>query len=517
MGDQSGFFYTRYPAEGERPAADLPFYQQVYLHKLGKAPAADVYALGKDFPRIAETKLDTSYDGRYTLAAVANGDGGEFSFYLREPKGEWNKVAGFADKVIAAEFGRDDSLFLVSRAAPRGQVLRLSPPTAPLEKAEVVVPESEAVIEQIALTPSRLFVVDLVGGPSQIRVFPLLGPKAEPQTVPIPPVSSVTDIAPLTGDAVLYRNESYLEPAAWYRYDAKTGQSKKTVLAETSMADMSNAEVLRETCISKDGTKVPLSVVRRKGKPYDRSSFALLTGYGGYSISRKPRFRAMTVLWLEQGGVFADANLRGGGEFGEAWHRAGNLQNKQNVFDDFYACAKHLVDEGATVPERLAIAGGSNGGLLMGAELVQHPEMYRAVISFVGIYDMLHVEDTPNGAFNVTEFGSVKDPDQFRALHAYSPFHNVKDGTRYPSVLFVTGANDPRVDPYNSRKMTARLQRATTSGYPVLLRASADTGHGIGTPLDEEIEETTDAFAFVWHELGMPFHRGAAATDREKR
>jgi prolyl oligopeptidase len=207
-------------------------------------------------------------------------------------------------------------------------------------------------------------------------------------------------------------------------------------------------------------------------------------------------------IWLDHGGVFAIANLRGGGEYGEAWHHGGNLTKKQNVFDDFYACAKRLVDTGHSRPERLAIMGGSNGGLLMGAALTQHPEMYKAVVSFVGIYDMLRVELSPNGAFNITEFGTVKNPDHFKAMYAYSPLHNVADGKAYPSVLFLTGANDPRVDPYQSRKMTARLQAATTGGA-VMLRASDGTGHGGGTPLTEKIEEITDVYTFLFKELGV--------------
>jgi len=203
--------------------------------------------------------------------------------------------------------------------------------------------------------------------------------------------------------------------------------------------------------------------------------------------------------------VYAVANLRGGNEFGEAWHEAGKLADKQHVFDDFYACAKALVALGYTAPEHLAIEGRSNGGLLMGAALVQHPEMYRAVVSGVGIYDMLRVELTSNGAFNVTEFGTVKDPPLFRALYAYSPYHHVVDGVRYPAVLLTTGANDPRVEPYNSRKMLARLQAATASSRPILLRASSDVGHGMGSPLAAVIDEATDSYAFLMSELGMHF------------
>jgi prolyl oligopeptidase len=208
-------------------------------------------------------------------------------------------------------------------------------------------------------------------------------------------------------------------------------------------------------------------------------------------------------VWLDAGGVYVLANLRGGGEFGEEWHLAGNLTRKQNVFDDMIAAAQHLIDRGYTKPARLAAMGGSNGGLLMGAILTQRPDLFRAIVSQVGIYDMLRVELTPNGAFNVTEFGTVKDKAQFDALYAYSPYHRVKDGTAYPAVLLTSGENDGRVDPYNSRKMAARLQAATSSGRPVLLRISMDTGHGMGTSLSNRVEESADEYAFLMEQLGM--------------
>ena len=285
-------------------------------------------------------------------------------------------------------------------------------------------------------------------------------------------------------------------------YRSSEHRLSPTSLAKKPAYDMADVEVVRETCVSKDGTKVPMSVLRKRGAKLDGSMHAYLTGYGGFGVTLKPRMRATYRVWLDSGGVVAEANLRGGGERGEAWHREGNLTKKQNVFDDFAACASSLVELGYTKPERLAISGRSNGGLLMGASLVQHTEMFRVVAAAVGIYDMLRTELSPNGAFNVTEYGSVKDEAQYRALRAYSPFHNVKDGTPYPAVLFMTGANDPRVDPYHSRKMVARLQAATSADRPILLRASADTGHGMGTPLAAEIEETSDLLSFLLHEVG---------------
>jgi prolyl oligopeptidase len=264
-----------------------------------------------------------------------------------------------------------------------------------------------------------------------------------------------------------------------------------------------DAEVKREMAKSKDGTMVPVNIIMKKGTKLDGSNPLLLYGYGGYGLSERPHFSLWARVWLDHGGVFVTVNLRGGGEYGEAWHLAGNLTNKQHVFDDMIGAAEHVVARGYTKPGRLCAVGGSNGGLLMGAILTQRPDLFRAVWSAVGIYDMLRVENTPNGAFNVTEFGTVKDEAQFKALYAYSPYHHVKDGAAYPAILFSTGENDGRVDPYNSRKMVARLQAADPKGRPILLRISADTGHGIGTSLDKRVAEDADGLAFLMTELGM--------------
>jgi prolyl oligopeptidase len=341
-----------------------------------------------------------------------------------------------------------------------------------------------------------------MGGPSRVRVFDQKGHAKG--VVPTLPVSAVYGASSPRGDDMIYNNVSYLTPGAWYRYDPATGKAARTALFQTSPIDFSDAEVSREWAVSKDGTKIPMSVIRRKGIKLDGTAPTLLTGYGGFNISLAPYFDPALRLWLDRGGVSVVANLRGGGEYGEEWHHAGNLTKKQNVFDDFAACAKQLIDAGYTKPANLAIISGSNGGLLMGAALVQHPEMYRAVVSYVGIYDMLRCEAiTANAVFNITEYGTVKDPAQFKALYAYSPYQHVADGTAYPAVLFLTGANDPRVNPANSRKMTARLQAASSSKAPVLLRTSSTTGHGFDSSLDEQVEEGADVWAFLFDVLGL--------------
>ncbi|MFP2908269.1 prolyl oligopeptidase family serine peptidase [Pyxidicoccus sp. 3LFB2] len=503
--DGTGYFYTRYPRGEERAPADRDFFQQVYYHQLGTPTEKDTYALGKDFPRIAMTELETSHDGKHTSALVANGDGGEYMLYLRGPSGQWAQVSKFEDKVIRAAFGHDGALYLLSRKdAPRGKVLRLPLATPTLDKATVLVPEGEASIQGLFPAKTRLYINEQLGGPSQLRMVDLKGQALG--LVPTLPVSSVGGLVPSgNGDDVLFINSSFVQPMAWYRYAAKDNKVTKTALARTSPLDLSDVEVVRSEATSKDGTKVPVTILKKKGTKLDGKNPALLTGYGGFNVSITPNFNVLAGLWMEQGGVYAIANLRGGSEFGEKWHAEGSLTKKQNVFDDFYAAAKLLVDQKYTQPKKLAIQGGSNGGLLMGAAVTQHPEMYGTVVARVGIYDMLRVELTPNGQFNITEYGTVKDPEQFKALHAYSPLHNVKDGVKYPSVLFTSGANDPRVDPFHSRKMVARMQEATGSKRPILLRADAETGHGAGTPLNARIEEEVDVYSFVFNELGMKY------------
>jgi prolyl oligopeptidase len=525
--DSSGFYYTRYPQGSERPPEDANFYQQVYFHKLGTDPAQDTYVIGKDFPRIAEIQLRVSDDGRWLLAAVGNGDGGQFAHYLMDSEGNWTQLTHFEDSVTLARFGADQALYLLSRKdAPRGQILRLSlaqreheKPEAlklDLAQAKVVVPQSSgagpdeadrASIEGFLPTWGHLYVVDIMGGPSRIRVFDNKGqPLPAP---PLPPVSAVYDGVPVGGGDVLFIATTYLDPPAWYRYDAATGKAVRTALFETSPIQLDDAEVVRDFAVSKDGTRVPLNIIRLKGTKLDGTHPALVVGYGGYGISTKPTFQgSFARLWLDQGGILVDTNLRGGAEYGEEWHKAGALQHKQNVFDDFLACAQYLVDQKYTSPAHLAILGGSNGGLLMGAAFTQRPDLFRAVVSYVGIYDMLRVELDPNGAFNVTEFGSVKDPEQFQALYAYSPYHHVKNGTSYPAILMLTGENDHRVNPMESRKMIARLQAANHSNHPILLRTTASAGHGIGTALDEELEQNADVFSFLFDQLGISYAPG---------
>jgi prolyl oligopeptidase len=512
--DDSGFYYTRYPQGNERPAEDVNFYQQVYFHKLGTDPKHDTYVIGKEFPRIAEVLLHSSADGKWLLAAVANGDGGQFAHYVMDRSGKWTQLTHFEDGIVSVKFSTDGELYLLSRKnAPRGQILRLPLENLDLLQAKVIVPQSSgsgsdegnrASIEDFVPTPGRLYVVDIVGGPSRVRVFDDQGKAVA--APPLPPIAAVYQMLSIGGGDVLYDLRTYLEPPGWYRFDANSGKATRTALYQTSPVKYDDTEVARVFVSSKDGTRVPMNIIRRKGMKLDGSNPTILYGYGGYGVSEKPSFvGSFNRLWFDQGGVYAYVNLRGGADYGEEWHTEGNLTHKQNVFDDFLAAAEYLIQEKYTSPEHLSIMGGSNGGLLMGAALTQRPDLFRAVVSYVGIYDMLRVELDPNGAFNVTEFGTVKDPEQFKALYVYSPYHRVKDGTAYPAILMFTGENDHRVNPMQSRKMIARLQAASSSGRPILLRTTSNAGHGIGTALDEEIEQQADFFSFLFDQLGIKY------------
>ena len=514
--DGKSIYYTRYPRTGEKPAKDLDFYQQIYRHQLGTSETEDVYSIGRDFPYIALTSLKTSRDGRWLLATVANGDGGEYAHHvldmLADVSASWREFTSFSDGVKSADFGCD-SEFLYLRSvknAPRGRILRMKlDGSMSLDEASIIVPEDGAVIESFTVTSSYLYVVDLIGGPSRIRRFDLAGENR--CELPIGSGCGVSQIVALTNcddeDRILYRQSSFTKPDAWWRYDPKLkdgeGDSVITALANTAPVDFSDIEVVREFAVSKDGTRIPLNIVRRKGTVLDGKNPTLLYGYGGYGHSLRPQFNFTQRLWFDRGGIYVAANIRGGGEYGEEWHLNGNLTRKQNVFDDFAACAHHLIDGGYTCPEKLAVEGRSNGGLLMGAFLTQHPGLARAVVAHVGIFDMLRVELDPNGAFNITEFGTVKNQEQFHALHAYSPYHNVVNGTKYPSVMFLAGERDGRVNPSNSRKMTARLQEATASENPILVRLSSGSGHGMGTSLTERIAEHVDVITFLYRQLEM--------------
>jgi len=497
--DGKAIYYTRYPAAGEKPEAERTAWMQVWYHQLGAPIASDHYELGKELPKIAEIMLTSDKRSR-VLASVQNGDGGEVRHYLRDSAG-WRQLDDWKDRVVAIEFGPGDDLWLVSRdGAPRGKILKLAGNARTTASAKLVVPEAkDALITELdraslVVTEDRLFALYQLGGPNELRAFKLDGkPARGPE---LPPISS-TSLPVRWNTGVLFRTTSYTTPPLYRAFEPTTGAlTELRALSPAPPVDLSSFEVVRELATSKDGTKIPLNIVWPKGAAKNGATPCVVTGYGGYALSQEPAFLAVWAPVLRRGVCMALANLRGGSEYGEAWHQAGAGVHKQNVFDDFAAALRHIVERNYTSVARLGIIGGSNGGLLMGAVLTQHPDYMRAVVSSVGIYDMLRYELSPNGAYNVPEFGTVTDAAQFKALYAYSPYHHVSRSA-YPAILMTTGANDPRVSPWQSRKMIAALLAAQTGAAPILLRTSSNAGHGIGSSMTERIGLVAHQQAFL--------------------
>ena len=499
-----GFYYTRYPRAGERPAPDLDFYQQIWFHKIGAPGSQDAYSLGREFPRIAEAFLESTDDGRFVLANVLNGDGGEAEHFVRGPGDSgWTQLTRFSDKAKQGALSENGDVYFEStKRAPRGRILKASYS----RKSKILVPfagEREGALRGVAPVGKFLYAIYSNGGPTEIRSFKLDEKNGKDLgRLATDPLSSVGGMTKGENGKMVFHARSYVRPVSWDVYDP-TSKTIEVALRRRVPVSFSDVETKRIFAKSKDGTQIPMTVLVKKGTKLDGTGAAFLTGYGGYNISMDPWFQPDFRLWLDRGGAVAIANLRGGGEFGEPWHLAGNLTKKQNVFDDFAACAKKLIADGYAAPKRLAIEGRSNGGLLMGAAFTQHPELFGAVASGVGIYDMIRVENDANGAFNVTEFGTVKNADQFRALYAYSPYHHVKDGQKYPAILLSTGANDGRVAPYHSKKMAARLQEASPDA-PVYLRVDYEGGHGMGAGLRKRAEEQADVYSFLLANTAKP-------------
>jgi prolyl oligopeptidase len=510
--DSKGFFYTRYPRDGEQKPEEMSLHVRVYHHALGDDPKNDRYELGEGFPPIAEYDLDAEPETGRILCTVQYGDSGKFAHYLRDgKKKKWTQFSEFGDGKVQASFGATGELLIVTRKdAPRGELWRLKvEDVAKPERAVEVITEGEdTIVSSFWGAPTVVeldgvyYVLYQTGGPSELRAFDAKGSRIETKGMELLPTSSASSPTVL-GDRLLYGNGSYVEPWGWYLYDFKAGKTTKSPLSNEPTADLSKVQVAREFATSKDGTKVPYNMLIPEGLERDGNNCTIVTGYGGYGINLSPGYRATLAPLLDRGCIWVVANLRGGSEYGDEWHEQGRLLVKQNVFDDLIAVLEALIANEYTSSEHLGMTGGSNGGLLMGAVLTQRPELTSAVVSRVGIYDMLRVELSPNGKFNIPEFGTVKDPEQFKALLGYSPLHHVRDDVSYPATLFTTGANDPRVDPMQSKKMTARMQAASGNDAPVLLRINSKGGHGGGAPLDERVAEAAHIDAFFLHALGV--------------
>lgn len=502
--DGLGFWYTRYPQ-------DSHFDMRVYYHPLGADAANDPLVLGSDFVRIAEVGLDNGDGTAPLVVSVANGDGGDFEHFVIPETGSPVRITRFEDQVGAVVGAPDGTLLVVSyKNAPHGKLLVLDERKYSLAEARTLVaagdrifrPQGEFELRPVVVTADRIYAQVVNGGPVDVAVFDRTGKFI--RTLPGPTVAALGPVVPVGGAKVVYGVSTFLDPFRYMLFDETAGTAVETGLAQTRGFDFSDSVVTRDFATASDGTRIPVTIISRKDVKQDGTAPLLVWGYGGYGSVQSPvNLAPATRIWLDAGGVYALANLRGGGEYGPEWHRAGYLTRKQTVFDDFAVVVRHLLDAKWGAPDRVALRGGSNGGLLMGAMIVQHPQLARAVLSEVGIYDTLRAEDFPNGAFNVTEFGTVKDPEQFRALYAYSPYHRVEKGKDYPAVFLTADSDDNRVNPMQSRKMAAALQWANSGTKPILLHTTAGVGHGVSIPVDAGIAARAAGYAFLFRELGM--------------
>ena len=501
-GDSKGFTHTALPrgADGTYARNGIVLVH----HVLGSDPASDAYVFGSGLSPKAEYHLLASRDGSALAAIVADGDGVPASVYVRRGNGPFTQVAtpavgiGSSSAADAAFVG--NVLAVIAKGkAPRGAVIGIGPGQT-VDTGTTLVAGGDLVVGDVVALPNGFATVDVNGGDSGMRVFSADG--SVRATVPIPDVSAIDVLAadPSGGD-VIVGYEGYTAPPRWYRYDAARNALTATSVGENPPGDFSQVRVRRVLVPSLDGkVQIPLEVV---SGPHARGARTptILGAYGAYGSITRPRFTATSLAWLERGGAIASAMIRGGGEYGDEWHQAARLASKTVSADDLAACAKWLGANGYGDAKHLGIAGGSAGGFLMGLAMTRNPELYRAVASSVGIYDLLRVELTPNGAFNTPEFGTVTDPAQFVWMRAQSPYHNVRKGVAYPAVLMTTGENDPRVDPYNSRKMVAELQADSASPYPVLLLQKSGQGHGIGNSFQQHVEAEAERLAFFWSQL----------------
>jgi prolyl oligopeptidase len=515
--DGTGFFYSRYPEppKGEPSAAN--YFNKTYFHRIGTAQSAD--ALVYEKPDQKEWAFDAvvTDDGKYVVIDVEKGSDEKNMILVAKLGAKPPGPAAFTELVkgFDAEYefvgGKGTRLFFrTNKGAPRGRVVAMDVSAPDQQNLTEIVPEAPDALQSVRWVGDRLVATYLKDAHSEVRVHGVDG-KLQHELA-LPGIGSVRGFAGRQGDrATYYSFSSFTTPNTIYRYEPASDTA--TVFRAPKLRyDVTQFETEQVFTTSKDGTRVPIFLVHRKGAKADASTPTYLYGYGGFNISITPMFTPDALEWMEMGGLYAVATLRGGGEYGKEWHEAGMKQKKQNVFDDFLSAARYLVSSGRTRPDRLAIGGRSNGGLLIGACLTQHPELYGAALPGVGVMDMLRFHRFTIGWAWADEYGTSDNPDELRALLAYSPLHNIRPGTHYPATLVTTADHDDRVVPGHSFKFAAALQAAQAGDAPVLIRIETRAGHGGATPTSKIIEEDADRWAFLVRELKFtPWTTEAAA------
>jgi prolyl oligopeptidase len=502
--DGQGFFYSRYdePAPG-REYESANYFQKLYYHRLGTPQSEDLLVYHRPDQKEWGFAGGVTEDGNYLIISVWRGtDPKNLLFYkdLRDP----NLPVVELIREFEADYsfvGNDGSRFwlLTDLNAPRRRLVAIDLDNP--GQVQEVIPEAEETLQGVSLINNQFVAFYLKDAHTQIKTFALDGTYLG--EIPLPGLGSASGFGGKRYDTeTFYTFTSFTTPPTIYRYDFTTGRS--TLFRQPQVDfDPQAYEVQQVFYPSKDGTRIPMFLVHRRGLARTGDHPTLLYGYGGFGISLTPSFSVGLVAWLEMGGVYAQPNLRGGGEYGEAWHQAGTKLNKQKVFDDFIAAAEWLVANGYTNPSKLAISGGSNGGLLVGACLTQRPDLFAAALPAVGVFDMLRFHKFTIGWAWISEYGSPEDPEEFKALYAYSPLHNLKPGTAYPATLITTADHDDRVVPAHSFKFAAALQAAQGGSQPILIRIDTKAGHGAGKPTTKLIEETADRWAFLVEVLGI--------------
>ena len=492
--DKSGLYYSTMLEDGPR----------VRFHKMGTKPETDTDVFGKGYTKEEIIIGDVSEDGRHLVIHVLHGSAADKVEIWAQDLKKSGPIEPVVKDLNARFFGFavGDELFLhTNYKAPKGRVVLLNLAKPAPENWREVVPESENAIDNVNPAGGKILVVYVKNATSMVRAFHPDGKLAFEASLPA--LGSVYDVqGRWENPSAYFSYSSFAIPTTIYRCDLSN--AKQSVWAQVKVpVDGSKFDVKQVWYTSKDGTKVPMFLVHAKGIKQDGSNPVLLEGYGGFNLSNTPSFDSDAIVWAERGGVFALANLRGGGEFGEAWHQAGMLAKKQNVFDDFIGAAEWLIANKYTNPAKMSILGGSNGGLLVGAALTQRPELFQAVVCWHPLLDMLRYDQFMEAQFWVSEYGSAKDPEQFKWLYAYTPYQHVKKGVKYPAVLFMTGDGDTRVAPLHARKMAALLQADTGSTRPILLRYELKAGHAGGRSLTQEIGDSVDQLSFLFWQLGV--------------
>ncbi|MEA5616230.1 prolyl oligopeptidase family protein [Cronbergia sp. UHCC 0137] len=498
--DHQGFFYSRYDEPNQKTKLeDVNYYQKLYYHQLGNPQSADKLIYHRPDQKEWGFSGNVTEDGKYLIISIWLGTDPRNLVFYKDLTNADSEVVELINQFQAnySFIGNDDSFFYfrTDLNASRGRVIAIDSQNPISENWQEIIPQSAETLESVGILNNQFVADYLQNAQSQIKIFDLNGNFV--REVELPGIGSASGFGGKRHETeTFYSFTSFTTPGTIYHYDMKTGKSK---IFRQPKVDFNPDEYETKQVFypSKDGTQIPMFITHKKGIELDSNNPTYLYAYGGFNISLTPTFSVSLLVWLEMGGVYAMPNLRGGGEYGEEWHQAGMKEQKQNVFDDFIAAAEWLIANNYTIPAKLAIGGGSNGGLLVGACMVQRPDLFGAVLPAVGVMDMLRFHKFTIGWAWTSEYGSAENPEEFKTLYAYSPLHNLKSGTTYPATLITTADHDDRVVPAHSFKFAAALQEVHIGDAPVLIRIETKAGHGAGKPTAKIIEEAADKWAFL--------------------